>query len=84
MNRCFFSAGLISTSGSLLDYETLSAAGTTSFTFTITVNDGTASDTVPLVIDVINVNEAPSFSQASYRISHDEGPVQFIENHKSK
>ncbi|XP_053376788.1 cadherin-23-like [Mercenaria mercenaria] len=67
------SGGLISTAGTVLDYETLAAAGTTSFTFTINVNDGTASDTEPLVIDIINVNEPPEFPQSTYSLSTTEG-----------
>ncbi|XP_060559152.1 protocadherin-like protein [Ruditapes philippinarum] len=65
--------GRISTSGTLLDYEALVTAGTTSFTFVITVNDGTASDTESLVIDVINVNEAPKFALSTYSLSTTEG-----------
>ncbi|XP_053376789.1 cadherin-23-like [Mercenaria mercenaria] len=72
------SGGIISTAGTVLDYETLAAAGTTSFTFTISVNDGTASDTEPLVIDIINVNEAPQFPQSSYSLSTTEGAAGHI------
>ncbi|XP_053376790.1 protocadherin Fat 4-like [Mercenaria mercenaria] len=72
------SSGLISTAGTALDYETLAAAGTTSFTFVISVSDGTASDTEPLVIDIINVNEAPQFPQSSYSLSTTEGAAGHI------
>lgn len=69
------SSGLISTSGTILNYETLAAAGSTTFTLTISVSDGTASDTDPLVIDITNVNEAPAFPQSSYSLSKEESPA---------
>ncbi|XP_052781618.1 cadherin-related family member 2-like [Mya arenaria] len=64
------STGLISTTTSAINYEALTPP---SFTFTVTVDDGSASDTQALVIDIINVNEAPSFSQTSYSLSTSEG-----------
>ncbi|XP_053400699.1 protocadherin Fat 3-like [Mercenaria mercenaria] len=67
------SSGAISTSSSLLNYEFLFAAGTTSFSCTVTCSDGQASDTATIGFDVTDVNEAPMFSQNGYSISADEG-----------
>ena len=74
-NNHFFSAGVIATTNSLINYETLFNAGTTSFACSVTCSDGEASDTASLTIDVTNVNEAPSFPQNAYTVSVDEGPV---------
>ncbi|KAL3855401.1 hypothetical protein ACJMK2_014612 [Sinanodonta woodiana] len=65
------SSGLISTTGSVLNYETLS---TKTFDLSVTVSDGTSTNTKILQIEVTNVNEAPSFSQAFYAISTNEAP----------
>ena len=60
------SFSIVSTSGQLqtsaaLDYET-----TTSYSVTITVSDGSLSDSINVTIDVTNVNEAaPSFTDGS-------------------
>jgi len=66
-----FAAGLITTSAGI-NYESIPS---TSFTFLVTVSDGTATDMQPITIDVINVNEAPAFSQMSYSLSTTEGAV---------
>ncbi|KAL3853855.1 hypothetical protein ACJMK2_013154, partial [Sinanodonta woodiana] len=57
--------GLVITSGTVLNFETLSS---TSFNFTVTVSDGWSDNTKILSIDVTNVNEAPTFNQANYAI----------------
>ena len=70
------SAGEISTSStSNFNYETLFAAGTTSFVFSVTCSDGQDSDTKSVNLEIINVNEAPYFGQTAYSISADEGVV---------
>ncbi|KAK3581876.1 hypothetical protein CHS0354_000291, partial [Potamilus streckersoni] len=62
--------GVITTSSTnAINYETLA---TSSFTFTITVSDGTATDTENLMISISNVNEVPTFNQPSYSISYNE------------
>ncbi|KAL3861471.1 hypothetical protein ACJMK2_007505 [Sinanodonta woodiana] len=63
------STGLIFTSGTMLNYETLT---TKTFDFTITVSDGSSTDSKILSIQVINENESPSFNQAIYSISANE------------
>ncbi|KAK3611794.1 hypothetical protein CHS0354_014146 [Potamilus streckersoni] len=65
------SSGLISTTGSVLNYEALS---TRTFDLSVTVSDGTSTNTKILQIQVTNVNEAPSFSQTVYAISTNEAP----------
>ncbi|KAK3581873.1 hypothetical protein CHS0354_000289 [Potamilus streckersoni] len=64
------STGQISSSSSLLNYETLA---TKTFDFTITVSDGSSTDSKILSIQVVNQNESPSFSQAIYSITANEG-----------
>ncbi|KAL3853880.1 hypothetical protein ACJMK2_013179 [Sinanodonta woodiana] len=59
------SSGLVITSGTVLNFETLSS---TSFNFTVTVSDGWSNNTKILSIDVTNVNEAPTFNQENYAI----------------
>ncbi|KAL3853881.1 hypothetical protein ACJMK2_013180, partial [Sinanodonta woodiana] len=59
------STGLIRTSGTVLNFETLNS---TSFNFTVTVSDGLSTNTKTFSIDVTNVNEAPTFNQANYAI----------------
>ncbi len=59
------SFSIVSTSGQLqtsaaLDYET-----TTSYSVTITVSDGSLSDSINVTINVTNVNEAPTFTDGS-------------------
>ncbi|KAK3581875.1 hypothetical protein CHS0354_000290 [Potamilus streckersoni] len=63
------STGQISTSGTLLNYESLA---TKTFDFTITVSDGSSTDSKILSIQVVNENENPSFNQAIYSISANE------------
>jgi hypothetical protein len=73
---CFYVfdlAGLVSIL-TAIDYETI---GTTTFALDVTVSDPVTSDTKTLTIEVINENEAPSFSQTSYTISTTEGDVCF-------
>ena len=55
-----------------MDYESLTS---TSFNFQVSVSDGASSDLQAIVIDIINVNEAPSFSQTAYALSASEGAV---------
>ncbi|XP_045205402.2 protocadherin Fat 3-like [Mercenaria mercenaria] len=67
-------SGVISASPtSLINYEHILSGGSTSFTCTVTCNDGRASVTATVGFDVTNVNEAPAFSQNAYSISADEG-----------
>jgi len=68
-------AGLIKTTSSAMDYESLTS---TSFNFQVAVSDGASSDLQAIVIDVINVNEAPSFSQTAYTLSASEGAVSTL------
>jgi len=65
-------AGLIKTTSSAMDYESLTSK---SFNFQVSVSDGASSDLQAIVIDIINVNEAPSFSQTAYTLSASEGAV---------
>jgi len=58
-----------------MDYESLTS---TSFNFQVAVSDGASSDLQAIVIDVINVNEAPSFSQTAYTLSATEGAVSTL------
>ena len=55
-----------------MDYESLTSK---SFNFQVAVSDGASSDLQAIVIDIINVNEAPSFSQTAYALSASEGAV---------
>jgi len=64
--------GLIKTTSSAMDYESLTSK---SFNFQVSVSDGASSDLQAIVIDIINVNEAPSFSQTAYTLSASEGAV---------
>ena len=72
------SAGAITTVNSVLNYESLAV---TTFTFSVSVADPVTSDTQNLVIDVSNVNEAPSFSQTSYSLSTSEGVVNTFDTY---
>ena len=56
---------IVSTSGQLqtkaaLDYETKNA-----YAVTVTVSDGTLTDTIDITINVTNANEAPTFTEGS-------------------
>jgi len=55
-----------------MDYETLTSK---SFNFQVSVSDGASFDLQAIVIDIINVNEAPSFRQTAYALSASEGAV---------
>lgn len=46
----------------------------------MTVSDPVVTDSGDITIDIINQNEAPAFSQASYSISADEGSVSVFRN----
>ncbi|KAL4229501.1 hypothetical protein ACF0H5_012541 [Mactra antiquata] len=59
------SSGLVSVITSP-DFESLA---TTTFVFNVTVTDPVTSDSGLMTIQVTNVNEAPSFSQAAYSLS---------------
>ncbi|XP_045187476.2 cadherin-23-like [Mercenaria mercenaria] len=61
------------TSTGALNFETLASLGTTTFVFDVTVADPVTSDTESLTVEIVNENEAPSFSQSSYTISTTEG-----------
>lgn len=68
------STGAISTSStSNINYEQLVAAGSTSFSCTVTCSDGKKSDSDSFTINVYNVNEAPAFEQNAYSVSVNEG-----------
>ncbi|XP_052762071.1 cadherin EGF LAG seven-pass G-type receptor 2-like [Mya arenaria] len=58
------------TTSALIDYETIAA---TSFDLSVTVADPVTSDAAALTVIIANENEAPSFGQASYSLSADEG-----------
>ena len=60
------SSGLIATAKSL-DYETV-----TSYSLTISVNDGTVTVTTSLTISVNNKNDEPTFTNAPYSAAVDE------------
>lgn len=67
-------AGEVTTSGAI-NYETI---GTTTFVFDVTVSDPVVSDTKTMTIEIIDENEAPTFSQSSYSLSTTEGTVWLI------
>lgn len=68
------STGAIKTSSvSAINYEYLLSTVGTSFTCSVTCNDGTDTSVAWLDIDVTDVNEAPRFTQNSYSLSADEG-----------
>jgi len=67
----WLTAGEITTS-SQINYETLPA---TTFTLDVTVADPVTFDRETLIINVADVNEAPSFLQSSYSLSANEGSV---------
>lgn len=67
-------AGVIKTS-TALDYDTMASS---SFKFTVHVTDSKDTATATLTINVININEAPSFGHTSYSVNGDEGTVRIF------
>ena len=51
--------------------------GSTSFRFTISVTDSKDTASATITVNVININEAPSFDHTSYSVSGDEDVVRF-------
>ena len=43
------------------------------------MSDGTDTDTQDLIVTIVDVNEAPSFSPLAYSITADEGAVSYHE-----
>lgn len=68
----YFPAGIIKTKANL-DYDTM---GSTSFRFTISVTDSKDTASATITVNVININEAPSFDHTSYSVSGDEDVVR--------
>ncbi|KAK3592243.1 hypothetical protein CHS0354_003759 [Potamilus streckersoni] len=62
------SSGIISTSADL-DFETMTSK---TFTLTVSVTDGKLSASSTLVVQVLDVNERPSFEQSAYIIQTNE------------
>ncbi|OWF49309.1 Protocadherin-like wing polarity protein stan [Mizuhopecten yessoensis] len=63
--------GLLRTSSATqIDYEALTAK---SFTVSISVTDGQATDTQSVSVAVVDINEAPAFSLTAYYVSGNEG-----------
>ena len=72
-----FIDGIISTSTTNnINYEGLTSM---SFNLSVTVSDGTDTDTQDLIVTIVDVNEAPSFSPLAYSITADEGAVSYHE-----
>lgn len=67
------SGEITTTTSSVINYEYLLSAGSTSFNCTVSCSDGRVADTADVVLDVTNVNEAPTFSQNAWSISANEG-----------
>ncbi|XP_052793945.1 protocadherin Fat 4-like [Mya arenaria] len=72
------SSGVISTTSSIINYETLDAAMMTSFACTVTCSDGQDSSAATVTFDVVDVNEAPAFPQNAYTVAADEGAVNTL------
>lgn len=62
------SSGVIKTKAAL-DYDTMSSK---SFRFTVSVTDGKDTASATVTINVININEEPSFGHTSYSVNGDE------------
>lgn len=71
----YISAGIVKTSSTNIDYETI---GTTSFLLTAYVSDGKASASGTLTISITNQNEAPKFLLSTYTLTGNEGSVRFF------
>jgi hypothetical protein len=74
-----FVAGVIETSAAM-DYDVMTSS---SFTFTVYVTDSKDTATATLTINVININEAPSFGHTSYSVNGDEGTVMVFPEKKN-
>ena len=59
------SFSIVSTSGQLRTRAALNFESKTSYSVTVTVSDGSLSDTISVTINVTNVNEAPNFTEGS-------------------
>lgn len=72
----YFSAGEVKTSSTkTLNYEDLQATVGTTFTLSIFVSDSKASVSQNLVINVIDINEAPVFNKNLYGSTGNEETV---------